>query len=279
MVALSEDDISDVNTISRFLACSQIPSLWTCDSADVIVFCGNAILPIAQHVFSALEARPELTRTLVICGGIGHSTQFLYDAVRDSEKFSALARQAHHLPEAAVYELMLRRYYPKLAERIDDGGTKLIIEDKSTNCGANAICTRQVLELHGIAKIDSCIVVQDPTMSLRTLAAFQHTYQDLATPPHFFACPTFVPKVYLDHDGAGDPRVVADSNESMTSIESAALWDHRRFFDLLMGEIPRLRDDGNGYGPCGKDFIVHIDIPEEVETAWARLKKVLDFKR
>ncbi|ETI26157.1 hypothetical protein G647_02934 [Cladophialophora carrionii CBS 160.54] len=279
MVALSEHDILDVNTISRFLACSQIPSLWTCDSADVLVFCGNAILPIAEHVFSALEARPELTRTLVICGGLGHSTQFLYDAVRNSEKYRNLADQPHGLPEATVYELMLKRYYPKLAERIEGGETELIIEDKSTNCGANAICTRQVLELHGITKMKTCIIVQDPTMSLRTLAAFQHTYQDVAPSTRFLACPTFVPRVYLDRVGSGDTHVVADSNESVNNIKSATLWEPRRFFDLLMGEIPRLRDDENGYGPRGKDFIVHVDIPEEVETAWARLKKILNFKR
>jgi hypothetical protein len=65
----------------------------------------------------------------------------------------------------------------------------------------------------------------------------------------------------------------------VNSIDSAALWDTRRFFDLLMGEIPRLRDDENGYGPRGRNFIVHVDIPEEVEIAWARLQKVLDFKR
>ncbi|KIW65323.1 hypothetical protein PV04_07593 [Phialophora macrospora] len=279
MMALSEKDISDINTVSRFLACSQIPSLWTCDSVDVIAFCGNAILTIADHVFSALEARPELTRTLVICGGIGHSTQFLYRAVQGSRRYSVLADQAYGLPEAAVYELMLRRYYPKLAERIDNGETKLIIEDKSENCGANAIYTRRVLELHGITKIKSCIIVQDPTMSLRTLAAFQHTYQDLSPSPDFFACPTFIPKVCLDHDVPGNAHVLADSEESTNNIESAALWDNRRFFDLLMGEIPRLRDDENGYGPRGRNFIVHVDIPEEVEIAWARLQKVLDFKR
>jgi uncharacterized SAM-binding protein YcdF (DUF218 family) len=279
MVALSEEDISDINTVSRFLACSQIPSLWTCDSVDAVVLCGNAILAIADHVFSALESRPNLTRTLVICGGIGHSTQFLYEAVQDSSKYIVLADQAHGLPEAAVYELMLTRYYPKLAERIDNGETKLIIEDKSENCGANAIYTRRVLELHGITKMKSCIIVQDPTMSLRTLAAFQHTYQDVSPSPDFYACPTFVPKLDLDHDGPGNARVVADTNESVNSIESAALWDTRRFFDLLMGEIPRLRDDENGYGPRGRDFIIHVDIPEEVEIAWARLQKVLDFKR
>lgn len=30
------------------------------------------------------------------------------------------------------------------------------------------------------------------------------------------------------------------------------------------GEIPRLRDDVNGYGPKGKKFIAHVNIPDKV---------------
>jgi len=41
---------------------------------------------------------------------------------------------------------------------------------------------------------------------------------------------------------------------------------------LLLGELPRLRDDINGYGPLGRDFIVHVDIPAEVEAAWQILR-------
>ena len=43
---------------------------------------------------------------------------------------------------------------------------------------------------------------------------------------------------------------------------------------LLMGEIPRLSDDENGYGPKGKDYIAHVDIPEKVEQAFLELKQV-----
>ncbi len=38
------------------------------------------------------------------------------------------------------------------------------------------------------------------------------------------------------------------------------------------GELPRLRDDATGYGPCGRDFIAHVDIPQDVEQAWQQLK-------
>jgi hypothetical protein len=277
MTPLTDQNVADINTLSHFLACPEVLSLQTCAAIDVVVICGSAILPIAESVFTALQFRPDLTKTLVICGGIGHSTNFLYDAVHNNCKYAGLRSQIEGLPEATVHELILRRHYPELAKRVDDGEIKLIIEDQSQNCGANAIQTRRVLELNGISSFRSCIVVQDPTMALRTLAAFQHTYLDMSPAPAFFSCPTFVPRVYLD--SAGGAYIVADQFEPEASIDSASLWTPKRFFDLLMGEIPRLRDDANGYGPKGKGFIVHVDIDDDVETAWKRLRQTLEFKR
>ncbi|EOV3875919.1 TPA: YdcF family protein, partial [Shigella flexneri] len=40
----------------------------------------------------------------------------------------------------------------------------------------------------------------------------------------------------------------------------------------LTGELPRLHDDSDGYGPRGRDFIVHVDFPAEVIHAWQTLK-------
>lgn len=53
--------------------------------------------------------------------------------------------------------------------------------------------------------------------------------------------------------------------------EIYVLWTKKRFIDLIMGEIPRLRDDLQGYGPIGKGFISHIDIPEKVLDSYNRL--------
>lgn len=41
-----------------------------------------------------------------------------------------------------------------------------------------------------------------------------------------------------------------------------------------MGEIPRLTDDADGYGPRGKNFIAHVDIPTEVRAVHAALQPV-----
>ena len=46
------------------------------------------------------------------------------------------------------------------------------------------------------------------------------------------------------------------------------LWDIEHYITLLLGDISRLRDDTQGYGPNGKGFITHVDIPPEVEKAF-----------
>ncbi len=50
------------------------------------------------------------------------------------------------------------------------------------------------------------------------------------------------------------------------------LWPVERYLSLLTGELPRLHDDSDGYGPRGQDFIVHVDFPAEVIHAWQTLK-------
>ncbi len=34
-----------------------------------------------------------------------------------------------------------------------------------------------------------------------------------------------------------------------------------RYLALLLGELPRLLDNAQGYGPNGKGFITHVDFP------------------
>ncbi|MGP4254574.1 hypothetical protein ACSSMD_22885, partial [Escherichia coli] len=53
---------------------------------------------------------------------------------------------------------------------------------------------------------------------------------------------------------------------------SLGLWPVERYLSLLTGELPRLRDDSDGYGPRGRDFIVHVDFPAEVIQTWQTLK-------
>jgi DUF218 domain len=260
----SSSTVTDVNLIASFLAHEQISNLSQAAPADCLVLCGSAILHCAETIFSTLQNRPNLAKTLVICGGIGHSTQFLYNAIANSSKYATFSREIQGLPESRVLNLIFERFYDP--DSIARAGCNIIIEEQSTNCGANARQTRKVLEANNISTPKSFIIVQDPTMSQRTLAAFRKTYEELSPPPIFVACPTFVPKVQMND---GKPEYV------VKQVDPAGLWEMGRFCDLVVGEVPRLRDDAQGYGPRGKGFIDHVDIPEEVEEAWRRLESAM----
>lgn len=260
-------DPADVNDIAVFLACNQIPDLNSAEPVDCIVLCGSAILHCAETVFRALESRPDLAKTLVICGGIGHSSPLLYEAIAKNAKYKALYPEINGFPEARILDMILSEFYASSTIR---QSCKVLVEDQSTNCGSNAIETRRTLEASGIETPQSFIIVQDPTMSLRTLAGFEKAYAGAERTPTFTACSTFVPKVSTSEHGL---------IYCTAGVDASGLWDIERILDLLLGEIPRLRDDENGYGPRGKGFIPHVEVPASVMAAWERLRRHVSSSR
>ena len=73
-------------------------------------------------------------------------------------------------------------------------------------------------------------------------------------------------------------NVLSTGEELCYEKEIHGMWTIDRYVNLLMGEIPRLTDDENGYGPNGKNFIAHVDIPETVKIAFEELKFVYGDK-
>jgi hypothetical protein len=68
-------------------------------------------------------------------------------------------------------------------------------------------------------------------------------------------------------------NVIAKDSELVYETEIYGMWDIDRYMNLLMGEIPRLSDNADGYGPRGRDFIAHVDIPQKIFEAFNELKK------
>ena len=64
-------------------------------------------------------------------------------------------------------------------------------------------------------------------------------------------------------------EVIKQDGQLRFKDEIWGMWNMDHYVELLLGEIQRLRDDG--YGPKGKGFIAHVDIPEDVEAAFAQL--------
>ena len=265
----------DVNLLATFLAHAEVTleSLKPCEPVDCIAICASSVLSQASQLFHALESCPSLTRTLVLVGGIGHSTSHIYDAVARHPQYNTIHSQITGLPEARVLQEILKRFLS--LPDVKAGGPRVLVEDQSTNCGANAVKTREVLDEAGVTGIRTCIVVQDPTMSLRTKASFEKAFEDLPMlrRPHFLTCPIVVPEV---HAVDGQLEYALDPAGELRAED---LWEMKRLCELLVGEVTRLKDDENGYGPKGKGFIGHVDVPAEVEAAANRVRETLGVNR
>ncbi|WWC90942.1 uncharacterized protein L201_005880 [Kwoniella dendrophila CBS 6074] len=264
---LSAENVEDANTISAFLASPSYPFDFTDPDDTVYVLIGSAILPTVKATLDHI-AKCTDPATLVLAGGIGHSTSLLYQAVSQHPKYCSLSDRVEGLTEAKVFELLLLNFWPDLKDRIENGTLKLLIDDRSANCGANAIETKKELDKHGIQP-KRLFIVQDPTMHRRTLATFKKVFEHEKVellPWSFF------PKLSLDSNGTASWDI---SSQIVGGIENYELWETSRFISLILGEIPRIRDDKNGYGPQGAGYIAHVDIPKDVEKAWTRLNTAL----
>jgi hypothetical protein len=143
---------------------------------------------------------------------------------------------------------------------------------------------------------------QDPTMQRRTQATFGRWWKELVAPQDIISFSPLLPQLRVSAEGTAlefvpesitmqppltDQQLAAWQQQQLQRAGSAdttsqperslsqqqGVWEVDRFISLLLGEIPRLRDDANGYGPAGKGFIDHVDIPKEVEAAWTRLSQ------
>lgn len=265
MAAFAPSAVTDINALSEYLSDCEVQDLSSVSPVDCIVLCASQVLYGAEMVFTALQRRPSLAKCLVLCGGTGHSTDLLYGAVKKHPRYSRLIHTIQGLPEARVLEQILDEFFDRAG--ITAQGCRILIEEKSTNCGQNASESRQVLSQAGCSTPKRFVIVQDPTMMLRTKASFERAYKDAPFTVSFLSCPVFVPKLQISYAG-----VLEYQNETVVS----GMWTFERFIELIMGEIPRLRDDEEGYGPRGRGFISHVDLPSEIEAAWSRL--VAKFK-
>jgi hypothetical protein len=263
-LTLSSTSVSDINTLSQFLAHPQLLDLSSHKPVDSIVICVSAVFRAAEVLFHILEEHPDLTKTLVLCGGIGHSTPLIYEAVARHKRFHPLAKAVQGLSEARVLEKILTQFFDVCA--ITSRGCRILVEDQSTNSSANAIESRKILDADGMMNPKTLILVQDSTMQIRTAASFEKAYSDLENPPEIISCPIVIPKMQMTATGL---------SYDIPGVEDTELWEQTRFFGLIMGEIPRLRL----YGPQGKQSITHVDVPATVEDAWMRLQDVLEARR
>lgn len=248
MPKLTESTLNAVNTLGRWLAQTDMASPDEARQAQLIVLAGNAVLPTLETA-AALSNAHKLP--LLIAGGIGHSTTYLYAAVARHPRYNGLRTTG--LSEADLLASIAR-------ERLNVAQERLIVERKSTNCGENASFSRKVMEERGLT-VQRAILVQDPTMQRRTAATFDYVWRDAAAKPQWISYPGVVAQL-----ANGDRGLVFTHPQE-------GLWEVARYLSLVLGEMPRLNDDEQGYGPRGRGFIGHVEMPAPVKEAWDTAKQ------
>lgn len=201
--------------------------------ADAVIVFGNDLPQTAE---AGCEAwKKGLGKWLLFCGGVGHSTEILRERMAREACYDSCKKEgaeAELFAEIAVHKYKIPR------ERI-------LLDTTSTNCGENARNAKALLERAGIAA-GRVILMQDPLMQRRS---YMGLLKEMPKEAKILSFAPFIP-------GLLENGEVSDGRERV------------RFLELLLGEIRRLRDDEQGYGPRGTGFIGHVDIPEEVEKAW-----------
>lgn len=243
---LSPAALAAANRLGSWLAQNDFSGQPGAADCQLVVMAGNAVMPTID---AACALARDYGGVLLISGGIGHSTSFLYEAIARHSRYQRLLLDGQ--PEATLLAEIAHQFWHIPRSRI-------VVDDQSTNCGQNASFTRQLMEEKGIVA-SRVTVVQDPTMQRRTMVTFARVWQGVAHAPQWLSYPGYVPELENTAQGLVWRQPVE------------GLWPVARYLSLILGELPRLRDDAQGYGPRGKDFIAHVDIPSDVEEAWQLL--------
>jgi len=259
------------NTMARYLALRDIDAL-TSDAltrgiglpkVDLLIVLGNSVPYITEQ--AARACRAGLAERLMIAGGIGHATPHLVDSLGRHPVYNGIPTDGRSEAE------MLRDVAVRCAGLREE---ELILETLSTNCGENASFALRTLRSRDLPMPRSILLMQDPTMQRRTDASFRKAWADAGEAAAFVNYAAFVPILAAAPDMPGGVAVRAAGDAAAAGEEPDGLdppWGLERYRSLVMGEIPRLRDDENGYGPRGRGYIVHVDIPEDVLAAFEAL--------
>lgn len=241
----------NINILAKFLGTRDIDALnqeelfkrYGIHQVDVMVLFGGSILEGGDVL--AVGIKNFIAKKYIIVGGAGHTT----DTLRQVVHLEYPDIEITDFSEAEIFQKYIKHVY---------GCKANYLETKSTNCGNNIMYLLDLLKENNIS-FNSIILSQDASMQKRMAAGLKKYVNNDVTIINYA---TYCAKVLNQND-----ELVYEENIH-------GMWTIERYVNLLMGEIPRLSDDTNGYGPNGKNYIAHVDIPEKVKVAFEELKMV-----
>ena len=225
------------------LTSEQLREAYGIEQADVMVLFGGSIMCGGDVLAEAMKNR--IAKKYVIVGGAGHTTETL--RIKMNKEFPDM--ETENLSEAEVFSNYLKYQY---------GLEPDFLECKSTNCGNNITYLLELLKKNNIS-FKNIILSQDATMQRRMEAGLKKYVND---------------DINIINYAVYSAKVIVENSTLTYDKEIWGMWEINRYISLLLGEIPRLSDDENGYGPNGKGFIAHVDVPAEVRNAFDELCNV-----
>ena len=231
--------------------------------AEAVNILGNFCGPrdIDELTTAALEDKyhiPRVDVAVLFGGSILAGGDVFAEIMKNqlAEKYIIVGGAGHTTSDACEAELFNEYLQEKHGLAAD------YLEKESTNCGNNITFLLSLLEREKLPH-DSVLMVQDATMQRRMEAGWRH------------------------HAGAGLVVNYAAYSVKVTGSERglayeevpAGMWDIDRYVELLMGDAQRLQDTPDGYGPKGKNFIAHVDMPPTVREAFLYLREFYGVRR
>ena len=257
---ISEYEIANcINVLGNFCGKRDIDELtafelmkkYGVEKADVMVLFGGSILAGGDILANAMKN--DVAKKYVIVGGRGHTTASLeeqfYKLYPDSDKNSILSE----ISEAEIFRNYLKHKYNLQPD---------FLEIHSTNCGNNITNLLKLLKEKNIT-FKNTIISQDATMQLRMEAILKKYLSE---------------NIKIINFATYSAKVCVKDEKLCFENYIFGMRDIDRYITLLMGEIARLTDDENGYGPKGAGYTAHIDIPEDVKNAFFVLKQIYGDK-
>jgi hypothetical protein len=209
--------------------------------ADVAIFFGGSVVGGVDVFADAIRAG--VATCYMIVGGEGHTTAAVRASLRPRMSWNPGLDTAS---EAELYDRYLRERHGLAAN---------LLEERSTNCGSNVVNSLAVLRRCGLSD-QRLLLIQDGTMQQRMDAGFR-----------LHARPGTAILNYASHQ----TTVRAVGGGLVCDEPPDGMWDLEHYVSMLLGEIPRLTDDADGYGPAGRGYIAHVDIPPAVLDAHRHL--------
>ncbi|WP_196604775.1 YdcF family protein [Pectinatus haikarae] len=246
-----EEKIAEyINILGRFcgkrdikiLNADELKNKYKIDKTDIMVLFGGSIIAGGDVLADAMKKG--IAEKYIVVGGMGHTTEYLRKEMH--EVYPAVITA--NLSEAEIFAAYLKEKYNLNPD---------FLETESTNCGNNISYLLKLLKRQNI-KFSNILISQDAAMQYRMETVLKK----------------YMPEISVINFAAYSATAAVRDGELIFIEDISGMWKMKDYITLLMGEIPRLTDNKSGYGPMGKNYIIHVDIPAEVENAFNELKKI-----